>query len=136
MLLKTAVLAAASLPKFPVRHHSEIPSLRCHAHYKRMIETALRLGFGRHAHQPGYGGHPITKSRRYSVTFGYVRRERAEHRKAQRWPDGELDPWGRPLNERVVLVLADWSYAGTGYLPLTAGSELAAMSADGARKHV
>ncbi len=60
-----------------------------------MIETAWHLGFRRYAHQLGYGGHPITKLRRYSVTFGYVRRERAEYRKAQRWPDGELDPWGR-----------------------------------------
>jgi hypothetical protein len=98
-----------------------------------MIETALGLGFGRYAHQLGYGGHPITKSRRYSVTFGHVRRERAEHRNAQRWPDGELDPWGRPLDERVVLVLKDFSYAGTGSSPRTPAAELALASADMAR---
>ena len=55
----------------------------------------------------GYGGHFLTKSRRYSVTFGQLRRARTEHRKAQRHPDGERDPWGRPLDETVVLVLAD-----------------------------
>jgi hypothetical protein len=38
------------------------------------------------------GGYPITKSRRYSVTFGYLRGERVQHRRAQRWPDGERDP--------------------------------------------
>ena len=98
-----------------------------------MIETAWHLGFRRYAHQLGYGGHPITKSRRYSVTFGQVRRERAEYRKAQRWPDGELDPWGRPLDERVVLVLKDFSFAGTGYTPRTPAAELALASADMAR---
>jgi hypothetical protein len=126
----TKAVGIPGMPATRVRHPSELPSLRCSAHHKRMIETALALGYGRYAHQFGYGGHPITKSRRYSVTFGYVRRERAEYRKAQRWPDGERDPWGRPLDERLVLVLADWSYAGTGYTPRTSGAELALTSAD------
>jgi hypothetical protein len=129
----TKAVGIPGMPATRVRHPSELPSLRCSAHHKQMIETALALGYGRYAHQFGYGGHPITKSRRYSVTFGYVRRERAEYRKAQRWPDGELDPWGRPLDERLVLVLADWSYAGTGYAPRTPGAELALTSADLAR---
>jgi hypothetical protein len=129
----TKAVGIPGLPATRVRHPSELPSLRCSAHHKRIIETALQLGFGRYAHQLGYGGHPITKSRRYSVTFGYVRRERAEYRKAQRWPDGELDPWGRPLDERVVLVLKDFSFAGTGYSTRTPGAELALVSADMAR---
>ena len=73
----------------------------------------------------GYGGHFLTKSRRYSVTFGQLRRARTEHRRAQRHPDGERDPWGRPLDETVVLVLSTWTYAGTGYTT-TPGAELAA----------
>jgi len=129
----TKAVGIPGLPKLPVRHVSEIPSLRCPAHHKRMIETALRPGFGRYAHQLGYGGHPITKSRRYSVTFGRIRRERAEYRKAQRWPDGELDPWGRPLDERVVLVLKDFAFAGVGYASRTPAAELALASADMAR---
>ena len=60
---------------------SEIAALRCPAHHKRLIETALALGLGQWAHQFGYGGHPLTKSRRYSVTFGYMRGERAAYRK-------------------------------------------------------
>ena len=59
----------------------------------------------------GYGGHFLTKSRRYSVTFGQLRAARTEHRRAQRHPDGERDPWGRPLDETVVLILATWTYA-------------------------
>ena len=79
-----------------------------------MITTAWQLGARtstgdprlRHwAHMLGYGGHPLTKSRRYSVTFGHIRGARTDHRRAQRHPGGERDPWGRPLDETVVLVL-------------------------------
>ena len=74
----------------------------------------------------GYGGHFLTKSRRYSVTFGQLRAARTDHRRAQRHPDGERDPWGRPLDETVVLVLPTiWTYAGTGYTTAPA-AELAA----------
>ena len=129
----TKSIGVRGVPDTRIRHRSEVASLRCPAHHKRLIETALALGLGKWAHQFGNGGHPLTKSRRYSVTFGQLRRARAEHRKAQRWPDGELDPWGRPLDERVVLVLAHWSYAGTGYSARTPGAELALASADMAR---
>lgn len=44
-----------------------------------------------------------------------------------------MDPWGRPLDERVVLVLKDFTFAGTGYLASDAHA-LALMSADAARK--
>lgn len=130
----TKAVGIPGMPKTRIRHAAEIPPLRCPAHLKQMIAVALRLGFGRWAHQFGYGGHPLTKSRRYSVTFGYVRRERAEWRKAQRWPDGEMDPWGRPLDERVVLVLKDFTFAGTGYLAAD-GNALALMSADNSREN-
>ena len=52
--------------------------------------------FRQWAHMLGYGGHFLTKSRRYSVTFGQLRSARTDHRRAQRHPDGERDPWGRP----------------------------------------
>ena len=135
----------AKLPGLPdtrIRHASEIAALRCSAHYKKMITTAWDLGARkatgdprlRHwAHTLGFGGHFLTKSRRYSVTFGQLRRARAEHRRLERYPDGERDPWGRPLDERVVLVLATWRYAGTGYTPRTPAAELALTSADLAR---
>jgi hypothetical protein len=81
----------------------------------------------------GYGGHFLTKSRRYSVTFGELRAARTHHRRAQRHPGGERDPWGRPLDETTVLVLATWTYAGTGYTTQSPGAELALTSADLAR---
>ena len=129
----TKSVGIPGVPNFRIRHTAEIDSLRCSAHHKRLIKVALKLGYGLGAHQFGFHGHVISKSRRYSVTFGYCRKERTEHRKAQRWPDGELDPWGRPIDERVVLVLKDYKYAGVGY---AASDEhfLALLSADSARK--
>jgi hypothetical protein len=129
----TKSVGVPGVPASRIRHRAEVASLRCSAHHKRLIETALALGLGKWAHQFGSGGHAVTKSRRFSVTFGQLRRARAEHRKAERWPDGERDPWGRPLDETVVLVLAHWSYAGTGYTPRTPSAELALVSADMAR---
>jgi hypothetical protein len=136
---------AADVPGLPdtrIRHASEIEALRCPPHHKRMVAMAWELG-GRTsvgdprlrlwAHMLGYGGHFLTKSRRYSVTFGYIRGERVIARRLERHPDGERDPWDRPLDDRVVLVLANWSYAGTGYTPRTPAAELALASADMAR---
>ena len=82
----------------------------------------------------GYGGHFLTKSRRYSVTFGQLRTARTEHRRQQNHPGGERDPWDRPLNETTVLVLKSWAYAGTGYTA-TADIELALAVAARAREH-
>ena len=53
----------------------------------------------------GYGGHFLTKSRRYSVTFGQLRAARADHRRATRPTAPGRDAWDRPLDETVVLVL-------------------------------
>ena len=44
-----------------------------------------------------------------------------------RHPDGEHDPWGRPLDDTVVLVIKTWTYAGTGYTAAP-GAELALAS--------
>jgi hypothetical protein len=138
----TKAVDVPGLPGTRIRHASEIGALRCPAHHKRMVATAWDLGARASAgdprlrlwaHQLGYGGHPLTKSRRYSVTFGYIRGERVTARRLERHPDGERDPWGRLLDERVVLVLANWSYAGTGYTPRTPAAELALASADRAR---
>ena len=132
------------LPDTRIRHASEITALRCPAHHKRMVTAAWTLGardatgdprLRRWAHMLGYGGHFLTKSRRYSVTFGQLRRARAEHRRVERHPDGERDPWDRPLDDTVVLVLKTWTYAGTGYTRATPGAELALTSADRARAH-
>jgi len=138
---------AADVPGLPdarIRTAAAITALRCSAHHKRMAATAWRLGapgavgdprLRLWAHMLGYGGHFLTKSRRYSVSFGQLRRARAEHRRLERHGDTDTvrDPWGRPLDDTVVLVLNDWTYAGRGYAPRSLGAQLALASADQAR---
>jgi hypothetical protein len=140
----TKALDAPGVPDRPLHSGLDIDGLRCSGHYRQMIATAWRLGGGqltpgptrlcKWAHMLGYGGHFLTKSRRYSTTFGILRRARTEHRRQQRHPGGERDPWGRPLDDTVVLVLHTWTYAGTGYTT-TPGAELALASAAMARAH-
>ena len=139
----TKTLTVPGVPDKRIRTAFDLQGLRCSRHYQRMITTAWQLGarratgeerFRQWAHMLGYGGHFLTKSRRYSVTFGQLRTARTAHRRAQRHPGGERDPWGRPLDEAVVLVLSTWIYAGTGYTT-TPGAELATASAARAREH-
>jgi hypothetical protein len=140
----TKALDAPGLPARPIRSRSDLDATRCSRHYRQMITTAWELGGGKltstrsrlckWAHMLGYGGHFLTKSRRYSVTLGQLRRARTEHRCQQRHPHGEHDPWGRPLDETVVLILPTWTYDGSGY-STTAGAELALASAARAREH-
>jgi hypothetical protein len=101
------------------------------AHAVRLIETAEHIATT--AGEPyqrllanlatlGYRGHPITKSRAYSVTFGQVRRARRQHRANPAALDPEADI-------RELLDLDDdlpegfervsvWQFAGVGYLDL------------------
>ncbi len=140
----TKSLGVPGMPDHAIRSAADIWNLRCARHHKQMITTAWELGGGklspghsplcRWAHMLGYGGHFLTKSRRYSVTFGQLRRARTEHRKQQRHPNGEHDPWGRPLDDTIVLVLRTWTYAGAGYIA-TPDAELALASAARARAH-
>jgi hypothetical protein len=140
----TKTLTVPGLPDRRLQHQVDIEHLRCPAHQKRMITTAWQLGsrhctgqarFRAWAHMLGYGGHFLTKSQRYSVTFGQLRKARTNHRRAERHPCGERDPWDRPLDETVVLLIRTWTYAGTGYTAATADVQLALASAARAREH-
>ncbi len=139
----TKTLTAAGLPSQRLRGEADLGHLRCTAHIRRLITTAWQLGSTRPAsrcrawaHMLGYGGHFLTKSRRYSVTFGQLRAARTEHRRASRPPDADRDAWGRPLDETVVLVLpTTWTYGGTDLNPTTPVAELAAAAAARAREH-
>ena len=139
----TKTLTVPGVPEQRIRTAFDLQGLRCSAHHQRMITTAWQLGskqatndprFRRWAHMLGYGGQFLTKSRRYSVTFGALRAARTEHRRQERHPDGERDPWGRPLDEVVVLIFKSWTYARAGYV-FAPGAELAAASAARAREH-
>jgi hypothetical protein len=139
----TKTISAPGLPHRPVRGPTAIAALRCGAHYKRLISgcwgigkdhAAAQLALNRWTHMLGYRGHFLTKSRHYSVTFGRLRQDRITHRRAQRHPHGEKDPWGRDLDERTVLLEAAWVYAGTGHVT-TAERQLALAAAARAREH-
>ena len=129
----TKTADAPGLPAYRLHSADELGALRCPPHYRQLIETAWALGYQQWAHCLGYGGHFLTKSRRFSVTFGQLRTARREHRRAQRHPDGELDPWGREISETMVLFIGDWHYAGFGYAASDAHF-LALMSAANARE--
>jgi hypothetical protein len=70
----------------------------------------------------GYRGHPITKSRGYSVTFGQIRRAKRLHRArpAGLEPDADVrelldDDDEMPEGFEVI---SQWHFAGLGYLDL------------------
>jgi hypothetical protein len=139
----TKTVSGHGVPSVRIRCEADIERLRCPAHYRAMITAAWQLGdprcssrFRAWAHMLGYGGHFLTKSRRYSVTFGQLRAARADHRRATRPATPGRDAWNRPLDETVVLVLGTvWTYGGTELNPTTPIAELAAASAARAREH-
>jgi hypothetical protein len=139
----TKTIDAPGLPQRPVNGPGAIAALRCGAHYKRLISVCwelgkhsatAQLGLNRWTHMLGYRGHFLTKSQRYSTTFTGLRQRRITYRRAQRYPDGEKDPWGREIREQTVLVIAAWRYAGTGHAT-TAEAQLALAAAARAREH-
>jgi hypothetical protein len=76
----------------------------------------------------GFGGHWSTKSRRYSTTFGVLRRARVAFAKRRRARNGiPLDAWGRPEDDDQVVIVASWVYVGAGYE--TEGERWLALSA-------
>jgi hypothetical protein len=106
------------------------------------VDTPYEL-LGKWTHMLGFRGHFATKSRRYSVTLGALRRARrraqaliAEHRET-----------GMPLDlaaleadlladdeDETTLVIGQWTYAGTGWA--TEGqTALANAAAARAREH-
>jgi len=138
----TKTVGASGLPDRPVCSAADITALACSEHYKRLIAiawalgknpAAASLGLNRWTHTLGYRGHFLTKSRRYSTTFSALRRARIDYRRAQRHPGGELDPWGRRLDGRIVLTIGTWEYAGTGHAN-TAERALALAAAARARE--
>ncbi|MGN6131931.1 MAG: replication initiator [Nocardioidaceae bacterium] len=107
------------------------------AHLTRLTATCRDLGkrarrhdrespyllLGKWAHMLGFRGHFSTKSRRYSVTLGRLRRARQRFQKlaAEAGKNGDrLDV--RDLEERLLadeeettLVVGSWTYQGTGW---------------------
>jgi hypothetical protein len=105
-------------------------------HVTKLVRTAweiggtpafVRLQLRKWAHCLGFRGHFSTKSRRYSTTFGALRRARMEHARRRRIADGvPLDGFGRPEDEDQVVVEASWRFRGAGYR--TTGERWLALS--------
>jgi hypothetical protein len=109
-------------------------------HPDRLINACWTLGrhpdylsLRRWAHMLGFGGHFLTKARRFSVTFTALRQARITYRRHH-----DTGPEHQLLNTRddaadTVLVLNWLTYAGTGW-HTTADALLASTAADQARK--
>src|SRR5262249_22367181 len=86
----------------------------------------------RWAHMLGFGGHFLTKARRYSVTLTSMRQARIAYRRHQ-----DTGPEHRPLdthNDAETVLVLNWLiYTGTGW-HTTADALLANTAADQARK--
>ena len=103
----------------------ELEELDVPAHVAELVRACFELGgrpslarlrLRKWAHMLGFGGHFSTKSRRYSTTLGALRRARVTYAIRRRRGDTlPLDAWGRPEDDQAVIVVASWSYLGSGY---------------------
>jgi hypothetical protein len=122
---------------------AELEELDLPAHVAELVRACFELAarpslvglrLGRWAHMLGFGGHFSTKSRRYSTTLGALRRARVAYAIRRRRGDTlPLDAWGRPEDDQAVIVVASWSYLGSGYRS-TGEAWLAASAAARARE--
>ena len=126
------------LPQQAIECRDEIGVLEVPEHVRSLVLAAWELGWRRefkdlklaeHAHGLGFGGHFLTKSRRYSTTMAALRKARREF--MRQWRQGKngvvLDAWGRPEDEGQAEVRNLWFYAGWGFH--TAGEAYLASSA-------
>ena len=97
-------------------------------HLRALVETAWALGDDEAfdeirpqlwAHSCGFRGHFLTKSRRWSTTFGALRDERQQWRLANR-PDrpSRREPQATMLVDVTTdeVEVREWNYEGSGYL--------------------
>jgi hypothetical protein len=126
------------LPQDPIECDGDIEAVEGSAHIRRLVGAAWALGWKpqakglklrQHAHGLGFGGHFLTKSRRYSTTMAELRAVRRHYVRTRAVGTGGavLDAWGRPEDEDQVEVLKQWAYAGWGYR--TTGEAYLASSA-------
>jgi hypothetical protein len=126
----------------PVRR-DEVDQLPVSEHVREFIRAAFDLDdqatgehrLARNAHNLGYRGHGLTKSRRYSTTFKRLREAREDHIHAQLRGDQATADDQRKLAElgrdhRV----SHFTFVGAGHLT-AAEAFLAAQAAAKAREH-
>jgi hypothetical protein len=107
-------------------------------HSERLVEACWMLGrpcqwrrLRRWAHMLGFGGHFLTKSRRYSITFALLRNQRVVFRRAQTsGPEQGATDTDKP----TTLVVNFLQFVGAGWQTF-ADAILANTSAAMAREH-
>jgi hypothetical protein len=118
-------------------------------HVQRLISAAWLLGkatgpmygtdhdwesLAHWAHMLGFGGHFLTKARRYGVIFQTLRNARAVFRRAQTLKrDTGSDQWQDDVDAETVIVINGLSYDGNGWRT-TGDAMLANTAADLARR--
>ncbi|MGW1494703.1 replication initiator [Streptomyces sp. NPDC002402] len=113
----------------PIKSPNEIALLPVSAHVRALVGTCWRLDrlpelahlrLRAWAHTLGYRGHALTKSRRYSTTYGELRAARAAHRAEQAGPVVNAGP--------ATVTDSAWRYVGSGHT--LAEAEIAAGIAE------
>lgn len=103
-----------------IRRRRDIEFLAVSAHLRRLVSACWDLGgeaawkslrLRNWAHTLGYRGHWTTKSRNYSTTFSALREARRDHR-ARRDAPSDVTP-----------LVAEWTFAGRGYVLDSSGDE-------------
>ncbi|GFJ76469.1 hypothetical protein Phou_006490 [Phytohabitans houttuyneae] len=108
------------------------------SHTERLVEACWQLGatrdwrrLRRWAHMLGFGGHFLTKSRRYSITFTILRQQRLIYRRTQTTgPETQAETTAQD----TTLVVNFLQFVGAGW-HTTADAMLANTSAALAREH-
>jgi hypothetical protein len=108
-------------------------------HVERLIDACWRLGapdprltreqqperpyarLRRWAHMLGFGGHFLTKSRRYSITFRILRDQRVLYRRT------DTADLADQHDQQTTVLIAELTYVGAGWL--TTGDALLANTA-------
>ncbi|WP_306281143.1 MULTISPECIES: replication initiator [Frankia] len=136
--LTKSVQAGGMLDR-PVRSLAHLERLPLNAHGRRLVETCWQLGADeryaaaldeaagrlpartvgllRWSHQWGFGGHWLTKARRYSTTFTVLRDGRrvwARTMIAAQSGRSLVDAFGRPDGDPATVTVRAWQYAGRG----------------------
>jgi len=108
-------------------------------HTERLIEACWLLGRARNwrrlrrwAHMFGFGGHFLTKSRRYTVTFTVLRDRRVDYRRSE--SSGPDQSTGRHTETPTTLVVNFLQFVGAGW-QTPADAMLATTAATLARDH-
>ncbi len=110
-------------------------------HAERLIDACWNVGrdknyrsLRRWAHMLGFGGHFLTKARRYSVTFQVLRQARVIYRRTEViGPEHESIRTADHLDDSTTLIVGNLWYAGTGW-KTTGDALLANTAADLARR--